>query len=294
MEKDQIEISLIIVNPQLQNVFMRLNQVISTAIDKLSHSDTPRLDAEVLLCHVLDVTRSYLYAWSDKVITANNYNQFQELLEHRIKGVPIAYIIDNKEFWSLDLQVSENTLIPRPETELLVELVLARLDLNSQAKVIDLGTGSGAIALAIAKERANCNVIATDKSTTALAIAKQNAKKLGLERVKFLQSDWLNNLGIADIIVSNPPYIATTDPHLNQGDVQHEPRTALVAGYDGLADIRTIIAQAPNHLTAGGCLLLEHGYDQATAVRDLLKQFKFVETYQDLAGLDRVTVGILQ
>jgi release factor glutamine methyltransferase len=272
--------------------FMRLNQVISTAIKKLSHSDTPRLDAEVLLCHVLDVTRSYLYAWSDKVIIANQYNQFQELLEDRIKGVPIAYIVGNKEFWSLDLQVSQNTLIPRPETELLVELVLARLDFDSQAKVIDLGTGSGAIALAIAKERVNCNVIATDKSTTALAIAKQNAKNLGLETVEFIETDWLNNLGMADVIVSNPPYIATADPHLNQGDVQHEPRTALVAGNDGLADIRTIIAQVPKHLTAGGCLLLEHGYDQAAAVRGLLKQFEFVETYQDLAGLDRVTVGV--
>lgn len=271
---------------------MRLNQVISTAINKLSHSDTPRLDAEVLLCNVLDVTRSYLYAWSDKVITANQYNQFLQLLEHRIKGVPIAYIVGNKEFWSLDLQVSENTLIPRPETELLVELVLARLDSDSQATIIDLGTGSGAIALAIAKERVNCNVIATDKSTTALAIAKQNAKNLGLETVKFIESDWLSNLGLADVIVSNPPYIATADPHLNQGDVQYEPRSALVAGNDGLADIRTIIAQAPKHLTDGGCLLLEHGYDQAAAVRDLLKQFQSVETYQDLAGWDRVTVGV--
>jgi release factor glutamine methyltransferase len=267
---------------------MRLNQVISTAINKLSHSDTPRLDAEVLLCHVLGVTRSYLYAWSDKIITTNQYNKFQQLLEHRIKGVPIAYILGNKEFWSLNLQVSENTLIPRPETELLVELVLARLDIDSQAKVIDLGTGSGAIALAIAKERVNCNVIATDKSTTALAIAKKNAKNLGLERVKFLQNDWLNNLGVADIIVSNPPYIAAAYPHLSQ----HEPRTALVSGNDGLSDIRTIIAQAPKHLTKGGCLLLEHGYDQAAAVRGLLKKFQSVETYQDLAGLDRVTVGV--
>ncbi len=266
---------------------MRLNQVISTAIKKLSHSDTPRLDTEVLLCHVLGVTRSYLYAWSDKMITANQYNQFNQLLDHRIKGVPIAYIVGNKEFWSLNLQVSKNTLIPRPETELLVELVLARLDIDSQAKIIDLGTGSGAIALAIAKERVNCNVIATDKSTTALAIAKHNASKLGLERVKFLQSDWLNNLGVADVIVSNPPYIAIAD-HINQ----HEPRSALVAGNDGLADIKTIIAQAPKHLTDGGYLLLEHGYDQAAAVRNLLKQFKYVETYQDLAGLDRVTVGL--
>lgn len=287
MEKDQIEISLIIVNPQLENVFMRLNQVISTAINKLSHSDTPRLDAELLLCHVLGVTRSYLYAWSDKTLSKQTYNQFQTLLARRVKDVPIAYIIGNQEFWSLELQVSENTLIPRPETELLVELALEHLDLNSQAKIIDLGTGSGAIALAIAKERINCNVIATDKSATALAIAKQNAKKLGLETIEFIETDWLNNLGIADVIISNPPYIATAYPNLPK----YEPRTALVAGNDGLKDIRTIIAQAPKHLTDAGYLLLEHGYDQAAAVRDLLKQFQSVKTYQDLAGLDRVTVG---
>lgn len=274
---------------------MRINQVLSTAINKLSDSDTARLDAEVLLCHVLDVTRSYLYSWSDRVLSVSQYSQFQALLERRVKGVPIAYIVGNKEFWSLNLQVSENTLIPRPETELLVELVLARLDVDSQAKVIDLGTGSGAIALAIAKERVNCNVIATDKSTTALAIAKQNAKNLGLDRVEFVESDWLMNLGIADVIVSNPPYIAASDPHLTQGDVQYEPRTALIAANDGLADIRTIISQAPKHLTNGGCLLLEHGYDQAPSVRSLLKQygFKQIETYKDLAGWDRVTLGVV-
>jgi release factor glutamine methyltransferase len=272
---------------------MRINQVLSTAINKLSDSDTARLDAEVLLCHVLDVTRSYLYAWSDRVLSVNEYNQFEALLDSRVKGVPIAYIVGNKEFWSLNLQVSENTLIPRPETELLVELVLARLNSDTQANVIDLGTGSGAIALAIAKERVNCNVIATDNSATALAIAKQNAKNLGLERIEFVESDWLMNLGIADVIVSNPPYIAASDPHLTQGDVQYEPRTALIAANDGLADIRTIISQAPQHLTNGGCLLLEHGYDQAPSVQSLLKQhgFKQIETYKDLAGWNRVTVG---
>jgi release factor glutamine methyltransferase len=274
---------------------MRINQVLSTAINKLSDSDTARLDAEVLLCHVLDVARSYLYAWSDRVLSVNEYNQFEALLQRRVKGVPIAYIVGNKEFWSLNLQVSENTLIPRPETELLVELVLARLNSDSQANVIDLGTGSGAIALAIAKERLNCNVIATDNSAFALAIARQNAKNLGLETIEFVESDWLKNLGIADVIVSNPPYIAASDPHLTQGDVQYEPRTALIAGNDGLADIRTIISQAPKHLTNGGCLLLEHGYDQAPSVRSLLKQygFKQIETYKDLAGWDRVTLGVV-
>jgi release factor glutamine methyltransferase len=274
---------------------MRINQVLSTAINKLSDSDTARLDAEVLLCHVLDVARSYLYAWSDRVLSVNEYNQFEALLQRRVKGVPIAYIVGNKEFWSLNFQVSENTLIPRPETELLVELVLARLNSDSQANVIDLGTGSGAIALAIAKERLNCNVIATDNSAFALAIARQNAKNLGLETIEFVESDWLKNLGIADVIVSNPPYIAASDPHLTQGDVQYEPRTALIAANDGLADIRTIISQAPKHLTNGGCLLLEHGYDQAPSVRSLLKQygFKQIETYKDLAGWDRVTLGVV-
>ncbi|MDM8563262.1 peptide chain release factor N(5)-glutamine methyltransferase, partial [Candidatus Marithioploca araucensis] len=253
----------------------------------------PRLDAEILLCYVLGVTRSYLYAWSDKILTPNQYAQFQALLTRRAQGEPIAYITGRKEFWSLDLQVTENTLIPRPETELLVEQALARLSPESQAEVIDLGTGSGAIALAIAQERPFCRILATDNSMAALKVARANAQNLGIQQVAFLMSDWWAALGEikATLIVSNPPYIAKDDPHLT--GVKVEPRRALVAGVDGLADIRQLIAGAISHLEIGGWLLLEHGYDQAEAVRKLFIQqgYESVTTYKDLAGLPRVTVG---
>jgi release factor glutamine methyltransferase len=259
----------------------------------LPNSDTPRLDAEVLLYHVLGVTRSHLFAWPEKILTTRQYEQFCTLLARRAQGEPIAYLIGHKEFWSLDLQITENTLIPRPETELLVELALERLSPKSQ--IIDLGTGSGAIALAIAQECQQCSVLATDYSLAALIIAQHNAKKLGLHQVKFLISNWCAAFGNikATIIVSNPPYIEISDPHLNQGDVLYEPRTALVAGKDGLTDIRQIIAQAKNYLIKNGWLLLEHGYNQTETVQALFKQYEYetVMTYQDLAGLPRVTLG---
>jgi len=265
------------------------------AIKLLIHSDSPRLDAEVLLSHVLGVTRSYLYAWSDKILTPSQFIQFQTLLTRRLQGEPIAYLTGHREFWSLDLQVTENTLIPRPETELLVEQALTRLPLKSQAKVIDLGTGSGAIALAIAQERPHCRILATDNSLAALKVAQANAQNLGFQQITFLISDWWVALGEmkATLIVSNPPYIAKNDPHLMQGDVQHEPRVALMAGMDGLVDIRQLIAGAISHLVTGGWLLLEHGYDQAGTIRELFIQYDYesVKTYNDLAGLPRVTVG---
>lgn len=266
------------------------------AVEQLPYSDSPRLDAEVLLCHVLNVTRSYLYTWPDQVLTAKQYTQFQALLARRVQGEPIAYLMGSKEFWSLDLQVTENTLIPRPETEILVEQALARLSPDSQAQVIDLGTGSGAIALAIAQERPHCRIVATDNSSAALAIAQTNAQRLGIHhQIEFLQSDWWATLGDkqATLVVSNPPYIAKMDPHLTQGDVRYEPRCALVAGKDGLVDIQQIISQSFSHLQAQGWLLLEHGSDQAEAVRQLFQQYTYeaIITYPDLAGLPRITVG---
>jgi release factor glutamine methyltransferase len=265
------------------------------AIGKLLNSDSPRLDAEILLCHVCGVTRSYLYTWPDKKLTNSQFTQFQALLARRAQGVPIAYLTGHKEFWSLDLQVDENTLIPRPETELLVEQALVRLPPDSQAQVIDLGTGSGAIALAVASERPQCRVLGIDKSSAALKVAQANAQRLNLQRVKFLISNWWEALGNikATLIVSNPPYIAAAEPNLTQSDVKSEPRCALVAGTDGLTDIRQIIATSFSHLEAQGWLLLEHGYDQAEAVQELFKQsaYKAITTYHDLAGLPRVTVG---
>jgi release factor glutamine methyltransferase len=269
---------------------LKIHTAICEAVRKL-----PRLEAEILLCHVLGVTRSYLFAWPEKFLTLNQYAQFQALLARRAQGEPIAYLTGHKAFWSLDLQVTENTLIPRPETELLVEQALARLPPDCRDLVIDLGTGSGAIALAIAQERPGCRVLATDKSAAALKVARANAQALGLHRVQFLNSDWWAALGDikASLIVSNPPYVAVADPHLNQGDVRYEPRSALVGGSDGLADIRQLITQSFDHMVAQGWLLLEHGYDQAEAVRALFEQqaYESVMTYKDLAGLPRVTVG---
>ncbi len=264
---------------------------IQTLLEK-AVKNLPRLEVEILLCHILGVTRTYLLAWPEKILTTKQYSQFQTLLARRLKGEPIAYITGHKEFWSLDLQVTENTLIPRPETELLVEQALARL--SPGALVIDLGTGSGAIALAIAHERSQCRVLATEKSIAALNVARANAQSLGLHQVQFLISDWCSGLGDikAELIVSNPPYVAIADPHL-KGDVRYEPISALVAGKDGLADIRRLIAFSQSHLVPEGWLLLEHGYDQAEAVRALFKQhtYESITTYQDLAGLPRVTVG---
>ncbi|HHB93419.1 MAG TPA: peptide chain release factor N(5)-glutamine methyltransferase [Thioploca sp.] len=271
-----------------------ISQIINISIQQLSNYDTPRLDAEILLCHVLKKNRSYLYTWPENQLTEKQYQQFRILLSGRIDGKPIAYLIGHKEFWSLELQVTEDTLIPRPETELLVEQVLAHLPLKTASKVIDLGTGTGAIALAIAKERPYCNIIATDKSPQTLQIAKNNAKNLALHNIKFIVSDWFaKDLGIATIIVSNPPYISIDDPHLNQGDVRYEPRNSLISGIDGLTDIRQIILQSYNHLLNKGWLLLEHGYDQAKQVRDLLVKNNYfsIETYNDLADKPRVTVG---
>ncbi len=279
----------------MNQITLPIHVLLKNATDKSSNPDTPRLDVEILLCHVLNVTRSYLFVGSDNMLTASQYAQFQALLARRTQGEPIAYLTGHKEFWSLDLQVTENTLIPRPDTELLVEQALARLPLDSNAQVIDLGTGSGAIALAIAHERPQCRMLATDKSIAALKVAQANAQRLGLDQVEFLNSDWWAALGgrKATLVVSNPPYIATTDPHLSQGGVQYEPRGALVAGVDGLADIQQLIAQSACHLLEQGWLLLEHSDDQAEAVRALFEQqaYKAVMTYKDLAGLSRVTVG---
>ena len=275
---------------------MIIKTVLTEAVEQLPKSDTAHLDVAVLLCHVLGVTRSYLYAWPEKKLTADQLAQFQALLVHRAKGEPVAYLIGHREFWSLDLQVTSETLIPRPETELLVEQALARLPDDSNAEVIDLGTGAGAIALAIATERPRCRVLATDHSAAALNVAQTNAASLGLtDRLQLVLSDWWAALpdNKATLIVSNPPYVAANDPHLSQGDVQYEPKSALVADMDGLADIRQLIAESFSHLHTSGWLLLEHGYNQAEAVRTVFEQYGYqaVTTYTDLAGLPRVTVG---
>ena len=272
-----------------------IQAILESAIQLFPQLDTTRLEVEVLLCHVLRVKRSYLYTWPDCLLTTHQINQFQALCQRRLQGEPIAYLIGYKEFWSLELQVTPATLIPRPETELLVEQALARLPIDSDAQVVDLGTGSGAIALAIAQERPHCRVLATDNAPEALAIAQQNAQRLRLHQLQFRVSDWWQALNqvTATVVVSNPPYVAITDPHLTQGDVRHEPRQALIAGKDGLAALRLLITQSWVHLELSGWLLLEHGYNQAAAVQKLLARqgYQMITTYPDLAGQPRVTVG---
>ncbi|MCK5876336.1 MAG: peptide chain release factor N(5)-glutamine methyltransferase [Candidatus Marithrix sp.] len=273
-----------------------LNTIINSATQQLPNSTTSRLDVEVLLCHILKKNRSYLYAWPEKQLTNEQHNQFKILLAQRILGKPIAYLTGHKEFWSLDLQVTENTLIPRPETELLVEQALIRLPVKKISKVIDLGTGTGAIALAIAQERPQSSITAIDKFPKVLQVAKNNAQHLNLYNIEFITGDWLSNyLKKVDLIVSNPPYISFNDPHLTQGDVKYEPHSSLVAGTDGLADIKQIIEQSCENLLNQGWLLLEHGYEQAKQVRYLLTKngYQAIMTYNDLAGQPRVTVGRL-
>jgi release factor glutamine methyltransferase len=258
-------------------------------------SDTPSLDAEVLLAHALDTPRGHLFAWPERVPSACCIRHFEELIARRAGGQPVAYLIGRKEFWALDLTVTPATLIPRPDTELLVELALAQAPLQPPAWIADLGTGSGAIALAIARERPEAYLVATDISAEALAVATLNAQRLNIGNVRFRQGSWCHALGSQrfDLIVSNPPYVAASDPHLNQGDPRFEPRRALVADEDGLQAIRRIVSRAKAHLRPGGRLLLEHGFDQSERVMALYHRhgFNAVANHRDLAGILRVTEG---
>ncbi len=258
--------------------------------------DSARRDAEILLCHCLERPRTYLFSWPEAEVPDDSAARYRSLVDRRRVGHPIAYLTGEREFWSLSLGVDEHTLIPRPETELLVEWALS-LDLPEGASVLDLGTGSGAIALALASERATWSVTAVDASADALARARANADQLGVDNVTFRQADWYSGIAQQDfaLIVSNPPYVAEGDPHLSQGDLRFEPTSALVSGGDGLADLRSIVNGAPAYLQPGGYLLVEHGFEQGRAVQGLFLAAGFgdVATRQDLAGTDRITGGRL-
>lgn len=257
-------------------------------------SDSAALDAEILLAEALQTDRAHLRAWPEREPEADRIARFNDLLARRATGEPVAHILGRREFWSLELTVTPATLIPRPETEHLVEAALELVSAGP-SDVLDLGTGSGAIALALAGERPAWRITATDSSDEALAVARKNAEKLGLRRLEFLHGDWFASVGGRhfDLIVANPPYVAASDPHLAEGDVRFEPRSALAAGADGLDDIRHIVAAAPGHLKPGGRLLLEHGYEQGAAVARLLDEAGFIEiqTRTDLAGQPRLTCG---
>ncbi|MDI9238958.1 peptide chain release factor N(5)-glutamine methyltransferase [Lysobacter sp. LF1] len=253
-----------------------------------------RAEAALLLADTLGVSQTWLYVHRDDEVDAPRARTFDALVERRAAGEPVAYLLGRRGFWRFDLQVSPATLIPRPETERLVELALERLPGDRDVRVADLGTGTGAIALAIAHERPRATVIATDASAEALSVARANASALGLP-VDFRHGDWLAPLTdeAFDLIASNPPYIADDDVHLGQGDLRFEPRGALASGADGLDDIRRIAADAPSHLRPGGWLLVEHGWEQGAAVRALFEAngFESVETVQDWERRDRVTLG---
>lgn len=261
-----------------------------------ARSDSARLDAELLLCKVLGKTRSYLFAWPEQELTDQQLTDLKHLMAQRLSGQPVAYLLGYREFWGMQLAVSPATLIPRPDTELIVELALERMAEHASPTILDLGTGSGAIAFALAKERPDVTILAVDKSPAALAVAELNQTNLDLSKVSLRVSDWFSALdsgSMFDLIVSNPPYIAVGDPHLEQGDVRFEPRSALSSGLDGLADLSYLIQSAANYLNASGWLLLEHGYDQGLAVTTLLKSTGYTEVacYQDLGGNDRVSLG---
>lgn len=273
-------------------------QCLQLAHELESLSDSARLDIELLLGHILQKNRTYLFTWPDKILSPEQAENFLQLFNRRKSGEPIAHIIGQREFWSLPLAVNNSTLIPRPDTELLVELVLELFASDSaqqQRSCLDLGTGTGAIVLAIASEKPHWQLLGVDYSVAAAALAEHNRSALGFNHVAIVQSDWFAAIPAQqfDVIVSNPPYIDPQDPHLDQGDVRFEPRSALIADNKGLADIELIIQQSRNYLDEQGWLLLEHGYDQGRAVRELLvaQQFAQVETRRDYGGNERVTLG---
>ncbi|MEH6643050.1 peptide chain release factor N(5)-glutamine methyltransferase [Vreelandella glaciei] len=282
---------------------MSLDALLKQAAQRLqaAGSTSPRVDAEVLMCHVLERDRTWLYTWGDKMCSSQEHSRFDALIDARAQGTPVAYLTGAREFWGLRLATSPNTLIPRPDTETLVELALSRATLPT-GRLLDLGTGTGAIALAFASEQPDWQVLGVDVRDEAVELAANNAKALVITNAHFLLSDWFSALEsdaeagtLFDIIVSNPPYIAADDPHLAEGDVRFEPRSALVANADGMADLLHLVQSARHYLTASGWLLLEHGYTQAEKVRMALSSagYQNVESVRDLGGHERVTLGRL-
>lgn len=279
------------------SVSNRVDRCLKNATQQLqaSGSDSPALDAAILLCHALDKPRSFLLTWPEKELEDQDIERFTALLARRLQGEPIAYIVGMREFWSLPLRVSPSTLIPRPDTERLVEVALDK-SMTAQGDILDLGTGTGAIALALASELPQRQVYGVDLRPEAQQLATDNALQLHIDNVTFLAGSWFEPIA-ADhrfaLIVSNPPYIDEHDPHLSQGDVRFEPKSALVAAENGLADIRYIATHALAFLAEQGWLMFEHGYDQGAAVREILEQLGYqqVLTEQDYGGNDRVTIG---
>lgn len=275
---------------------INIRKALEQALQQLAVLDTdPRLEAEILLSHLLNKNRAYLYAHTEEIISPEQLKNYNALIASRASGIPIAYLTGYRDFWSLSLKVNSHTLIPRHETELLVELALELLGDQQNISILDLGTGSGAIALALAKERTDWKISACDSSTEALKVARDNATRLSLSNVTFYHSDWFSALPTKKYhaIISNPPYINEHDPHLNQGDTRFEPRSALVSSQEGFADLQYIIQHGYDYLLPNGLLLLEHGYDQKIYLSAILNRlgYKNVRCWQDIQGHDRVSGG---
>ncbi len=270
-----------------------IKETLEFAVARLQNCDQARLDAEVLLAFALDKSRSHLHAWPEAELSKEQTLRYSRLIEQRTEGRPIAYLTGHREFWSLDFEVTADTLIPRPETELLVEKTLAILPAHEKLRVADLGTGSGAIAIALAHERKSWTLCALERCFAGTRVAQRNARHLGVSNIDFVNASWCDALADAslDAIVSNPPYIAELDPHLQQGDVRYEPVSALASGPEGLDDIKKLVADTPRILKTDGWILLEHGFSQAKMVRKLLntKGFINIVTAHDLAGQERVS-----
>lgn len=270
-----------------------IQQALQQAGQQLSMHESARLDAEVLLARVLNKPRSHLHAWPDKQLDQAQTLMFQDWVSRRANGEPVAHLTGEREFWSLSLEVTPDTLIPRPDTEILVEKALQLLPVDRPLKIADLGTGSGAIALALAQERPRWQVFALDRAPACIEVARRNALRTKADSLVFMLGNWCTAFANAslDAIISNPPYINIGDPHLQSGDVRFEPLTALVAGDDGLDDIRLLIKDAGRVLKSDGYLLLEHAPQQTECIHNLLKQvgFNTVSTCCDLAGLERVS-----
>ncbi|MDP9766769.1 peptide chain release factor N(5)-glutamine methyltransferase [Kosakonia cowanii] len=273
---------------------MEYQQWLREAVSQLQASESPRRDAEILLGFVTGKARTFILAFGETALTDEQQEQLAGLLARRVRGEPVAHLIGEREFWSLPLFVSPATLIPRPDTECLVEQALARLP-AAPCRILDLGTGTGAIALALASERPDCQVTAVDLIPDAVALAQRNADHLGIRNIEIVQSRWFSALEGQQfsLIVSNPPYIDAQDPHLAQGDVRFEPLSALVAADNGLADLHTLIKDAPRYLLPQGWLLLEHGWQQGAAVREIFARYGWqqVETCRDYGDNERLTLG---
>ncbi|MBC8520191.1 MAG: peptide chain release factor N(5)-glutamine methyltransferase [Gammaproteobacteria bacterium] len=277
-----------------------IEQSLQHATEQLtkSGSDTAHLDSELLLGNVIGRSRTWLHTWPESTIDNDNLHLFSNLIQRRADGEPVAHLIGKQEFWSLSLKITADTLVPRPETEVMVEQVLGLVPEEAEWKIADLGTGSGAIAIAVANERAGCTITATDQSAATLAVARENGHSHHLKNIKFLQGSWFEPLDSIDqrydLILSNPPYIASSDPHLEQGDLRYEPDSALISGDSGMDDLNHLVNNARGYLLPDGILMVEHGYDQGKKVRSLFQHNNFsgVTTLHDLAGLERITYGI--